>query len=145
MSLGKLIVYSSERKKVAEYTVEDEVFRIGRGSKNDLSLPDPLVSGFHCKISPTMVDLLLEDMSSTNGTYVNFERVKKHALQDTDVIMFRNYLIRFLSNPDVPANDPSVEIPDTTHSTYKDWWPQRKKGEQGDFKVERGYKVTKTD
>ena len=143
MPLGKIIVYTTERKKIGEYTINQDVFRIGRSADNDLTLPDPLISGHHCKISPTMLDPLLEDMNSTNGTYVNFEKVKNHALRNTDILMFKNYLIKFVSDVSLPPDDPSTQIPEDTVTTFKDWWLRRKAEEDGKpFKIQRSARVT---
>lgn len=127
--LGKLIIYSTKRRKLAEYTLGDRVFLIGRGENNDLTISDPLVSSHHCKISPTMLEPLLEDMNSTNGTYVNFKRVKHHALKDQDIIMFKNYLIKFMQDPNVTLDHPTTEIAEDTITSLKDWWAHRNDGE----------------
>ena len=41
-SIGKLIVYSTRKQKVAEFKLGDQVFLIGRGESNDLTISDPL-------------------------------------------------------------------------------------------------------
>ena len=128
-AIGKLIVYSMDRRKVAEYTLDDSVFLIGRGKSNDLTITDPLVSTHHCKISPTMLEPLLEDMNSTNGTYVNFKRIKNHSLKDQDIIMFKNYLIKFLQDPNVALDHPTTEIAEDTVTSLKSWWSRRNDGE----------------
>jgi pSer/pThr/pTyr-binding forkhead associated (FHA) protein len=124
-SIGKLIVYSTKRRKLAEYKLGDQVFLIGRGEANDLTISDPLVSSHHCKISPTMLEPLLEDMNSTNGTYVNFKRVKNHALKDQDIIMFKHFLIKFMQDPNVAIDHPTTEIPEDTITSLETWWSHR--------------------
>ncbi len=124
-SIGKLIVYGTDRRKVGEFTLGDGVFLIGRAKNNDLTISDPLVSSHHCKISPTMLEPLLEDMNSTNGTFVNFKRVKNHSLRDQDIIMFKNFLIKFMQDPNVSVDDPTAEIPLDTVNNLKAWWSRR--------------------
>jgi len=128
-AIGKLIVFTTERRKLGEYLLKDEVFLIGRSRANDLTITDPLVSTHHCKISPTMLEPLLEDMNSTNGTYVNFKRVKNHPLKDQDIIMFKNFLIKFLQDPDVELEDPTTDIAEDTITSLKSWWSRRNEGE----------------
>jgi DNA-binding NtrC family response regulator len=50
--------------------IEASEFRIGKAAQNDLTLPDPTVSRFHCVIETTVQGLRLRDLGSTNGTQV---------------------------------------------------------------------------
>ncbi len=64
-------------------------FRIGRSSEADLTLPSRSVSGMHAKILEENGEMWLYDLGSTNGTFVNGERVRKKALlQDGDTVQF---------------------------------------------------------
>jgi len=54
---------------------------IGRGSTNDLLLDDPTVSFNHAQIFPSASGLQLIDLGSTNGTFVNGQRIKKAFLE----------------------------------------------------------------
>ena len=134
-AIGKLLVYSTQRKLLGEYTLTNAVFRIGRSTNNDLTISDPLVSSHHCKISPTMLEPLLEDMNSTNGTYVNFKRVKHHTLEDQDIIMFKNYLIKFLVDPNMKADNSKTVIPEDTVTHLQTWWSKRNEEEKGSPKI----------
>lgn len=60
--------------------------QIGRVSDNDIVLPDPNVSRVHARLEPRDGSYLLTDMDSTNGTWVNEERVKNALLRENDVI-----------------------------------------------------------
>jgi putative ABC transport system ATP-binding protein len=48
---------------------------LGRSSKNDLQVQDMAASRVHCKISPGKQGFMIEDLDSTNGTFVNYHRV----------------------------------------------------------------------
>ncbi len=64
-------------------------FRIGRSSEADLTLPSRSVSGIHAKILEEDGELWLHDLGSTNGTFVNGERIKTKArLKDGDTVQF---------------------------------------------------------
>ena len=63
-----------------------ERYTIGRLPDNDVRIDNPAVSGHHSLIINILNDSFLEDLNSTNGTYVNGRLIKKHALQHADVI-----------------------------------------------------------
>ncbi|MGI9519608.1 MAG: EAL domain-containing protein [Pirellulaceae bacterium] len=63
-------------------------FRIGRSSEADLTLPSRSVSGIHAKILEEGGELWLHDLGSTNGTFVNGERITKVCLRDGDTVQF---------------------------------------------------------
>lgn len=80
---------------------------IGRGSQNDIVLEDLAISGHHAAIVSTENDSYLEDLNSTNGTQVNGQPVRKHFLQDEDVIGLARYRIRYLQDLQV---DPELGV-----------------------------------
>lgn len=65
-------------------------FYIGRNSKNDLQLASPSVSGEHAKvyISKDYQNYTIEDLNSTNGTYINGQAIVKKELSKKDKIVF---------------------------------------------------------
>ena len=62
------------------------VTSIGRALANDIVVDDVAVSSQHCRIRPEEGRLVLYDLDSTNGTYVNERRVSRHALSPGDSI-----------------------------------------------------------
>jgi len=62
------------------------VTSVGRARANDIVVDDVAVSSQHCRIRPEQGRLVLYDLDSTNGTYVNERRVNRHALSAGDVI-----------------------------------------------------------
>ncbi len=58
-----------------------EAIRIGRHPYNQISLDDPAVSRYHCWITLCETGFVVEDLGSTNGTYVNGVRVVKRTLR----------------------------------------------------------------
>ena len=64
-----------------------ERVQIGRADDNDIKIPDPQVSVYHCAIVRQDDDLFLHDLCSTNGTFANGERVKGYVrLQAGDTV-----------------------------------------------------------
>lgn len=74
-------------------------FRIGRLEGFDLCLPSPNVSALHAEILEEDGELWLYDLGSTNGTFVNQERVRvKTQLRDNDTIVFGNRKFRLIQS-----------------------------------------------
>jgi len=83
-----------------------ERYTIGRLPDNDIRIDNPAVSGHHALIINILNDSFLEDLNSTNGTYVNGKIVKKHAMQHGDVITVGHHALRFIdSEADEPADE----------------------------------------
>jgi pSer/pThr/pTyr-binding forkhead associated (FHA) protein len=95
--LAKLIV---TREGVVEQTVQLSKERItfGRHRHNDVVLAHPAVSGEHAVITTILDDSFLEDLNSTNGTFVNGHRIGKHFLQNKDVIKMAKYHLEFIQD-----------------------------------------------
>lgn len=71
---------------------------LGRKPGNDIVLDNMAVSGHHCVFElKGLADVFLEDLGSTNGTFVNNARVKRQRLHDEDVIAIGSFRIRFLA------------------------------------------------
>lgn len=97
MSMPKLII-SLDEKVVEEVPIEKDIITIGRRTDNDLCLDNLAISGYHSQISTVLDDCFLEDLESTNGTFVNSEIVKKHALKDGDIIDIGNHRIKYVNH-----------------------------------------------
>ena len=57
---------------------------IGRAPNADFIVDATLVSRLHCRLSAGATELQVEDLESTNGTYVNGERIERAALKSGD-------------------------------------------------------------
>ncbi len=77
--------------------IESMPFRIGRVSGNDLQIPNPTVSGSHAEITMNGPDILVHDLDSTNGTFVNGNRVTDKApLHQGDLLQLGTVKMHFL-------------------------------------------------
>ena len=83
--MGKLVLYMPDGS-TREILLNRERIRIGRRPDNDVPLPFPAVSGEHAAIVTILSDSFLEDLGSTNGTFVNGKPITKHFLRDKDRI-----------------------------------------------------------
>lgn len=101
-----------------EYILAPVETTIGRSSTNDISIVDPEVSRRHACIKREGHRYIIEDWTSTNGTYVNGRQISGIvALNDGDEIRFgETILLRFLSSF-APENLPPRTPPSTSDST----------------------------
>ena len=90
------LILSLGGQVMAEYNMNKERYTIGRLPDNDVRIDNPAVSGHHSLIINILSDSFLEDLNSTNGTYVNGKLIKKHALQHGDVITVGHHQMRFV-------------------------------------------------
>jgi pSer/pThr/pTyr-binding forkhead associated (FHA) protein len=92
------LILSLEGTVLAEYNMNKERYTIGRLPDNDIRIDNPAVSGHHSLIINILNDSFLEDLNSTNGTYVNGKLIKKHALQHGDLITCGHHQLRFVED-----------------------------------------------
>jgi pSer/pThr/pTyr-binding forkhead associated (FHA) protein len=90
------LILSLGGQVLAEFNMTKERYTIGRLPDNDIRIDNPAVSGHHSLVINILNDSFLEDLSSTNGTYVNGKLIKKHALQHGDVITVGHHQLRFV-------------------------------------------------
>jgi pSer/pThr/pTyr-binding forkhead associated (FHA) protein len=92
------LVLSLDNQVLAEYNMNKERYTIGRLPDNDIRIDNSAVSGHHSLIINILNDSFLEDLNSTNGTYVNGKLIKKHALQHGDVVTVGHHQLRFVED-----------------------------------------------
>ncbi len=104
------LVLSLDGQTLAEYNMSKERYTVGRLPDNDIRIDNAAVSGHHALIINILNDSFLEDLNSTNGTYVNGKIIKKHALQHGDVVTVGHHALRFI---DAEAEEPADEFEKT--------------------------------
>ena len=92
--MGKLTL-TLDGQELAQYELEKERYTLGRLPDNDVHMDNMAVSGHHALIINILKDSFLEDLNSTNGTYVNGKLIKKHALQPGDVITIGRFQLKY--------------------------------------------------
>jgi hypothetical protein len=103
------LMLSLDGSILAEYNMNKERYTIGRLPDNDIRIDNPAVSGHHSLIINILNDSFLEDLNSTNGTYVNGKLIKKHAMQHGDVITVGHHQLRFVDSQDGEAEQDEFE------------------------------------
>lgn len=91
------LILSLDGQVLAEYNMMKERYTVGRLPDNDVRIDNPTVSGHHSLIINILNDSFLEDLNSTNGTYVNGQAIKKHFLQNNDVIELGKYKLKYIN------------------------------------------------
>jgi pSer/pThr/pTyr-binding forkhead associated (FHA) protein len=95
--LAKIII-SRDGQIEQQVQLSKERMTLGRHPRNDIVLSHPAVSGEHAVIVTILDDSFLEDLHSTNGTFVNGHRIGKHFLQHQDVIKMARFQVEFVAD-----------------------------------------------
>jgi hypothetical protein len=95
--MAKLIL-SVDGQVLKEHTLSKERTLIGRKPHTDIQIDNLAVSGEHAAIITILNDSFIEDMGSTNGTMVNGKPIKKHFLQNNDVIEIGKHKLKYFND-----------------------------------------------
>jgi pSer/pThr/pTyr-binding forkhead associated (FHA) protein len=109
------IKLSYENATLASYETENEQISIGRNPKNDIQIDNLAVSNFHALVKKVMNAYFIEDLQSTNGTFVNEKKIDKYELLDGDEIIIGKHrlLFRFLRKGGSPSQFDETMVLDT--------------------------------
>ena len=92
---------------------------LGRRPYNDIVIDNLAVSGEHAVFQMSGNEVYLEDLNSTNGTYVNGKAIKKQLLQDTDTVEVGKYKIKYVSEAVLAGGEKTMLIkPDSAELTF---------------------------
>jgi len=95
--MGKLVV-SLDGVVIKEVQITKDKTTLGRRPYNDIVIDNLAVSGEHAVLQMVGNDVFIEDLNSTNGTYINGKAIKKQLLADNDTVEIGKYKIKFLLN-----------------------------------------------
>jgi general secretion pathway protein A len=85
-ALGRLLV-ATDGRTVQEISLTQGRVIVGRTPDNDLQIDSRFISRHHCQITTSANSCVIEDLNSTNGIYVKSRRVRRHYLNDGDVVL----------------------------------------------------------
>jgi len=106
--MAKLIL-SMDNLVLKEIPLNKERTTIGRKAHNDIQIDNLAISGEHAVIVTILNDSFLEDLNSTNGTFVNGQQVKKHFLQNNDVIELGKYRLKYINEAPAQVSQADFE------------------------------------
>jgi len=95
LPVGRILL-ASEGKTVVERELRPGRLVIGRTPDNDLQIDSKFISRHHCQIVTQNNSCVIEDLNSTNGIYVQSKRVRRHNLNDGDVVVVGQHEIMYI-------------------------------------------------
>ncbi|ALT78739.1 MULTISPECIES: FHA domain-containing protein [unclassified Roseateles] len=93
--MGKLVV-SLDGVVIKDVQITKDKTTLGRRPYNDIVIDNLAVSGEHAVLQMVGADVFIEDLNSTNGTYINGKAIKKQLLANNDTVEIGKYKIKFL-------------------------------------------------
>jgi pSer/pThr/pTyr-binding forkhead associated (FHA) protein len=105
--MPKMIV-SIDGVVIKEVQISKDKTTLGRRPYNDIVIDNLAVSGEHAVLQMSGSQVFLEDLNSTNGTYVNGKVVKRQQLQNGDMVEVGKYSIKFVSDAAMDAFDKTL-------------------------------------
>ena len=93
------LVLSFQGVQIREYALDRPVRSIGRRDENDIVIDHMGVSGTHAQIAMEGQSVILTDLKSTNGTFVNGQRVERVELRPNDWISIGKHIVTLKAGP----------------------------------------------
>ena len=106
--MAKLIL-SMDNLVLKDIPLNKERISIGRKPHNDIQIDNLAISGEHAVVITILNDSFLEDVGSTNGTFVNGQPIKKHFLQNNDSIELGKYRLKYVNDTPQQASSGDFE------------------------------------
>jgi len=101
------------------YPLEKAATTIGRNDDNDIFLDDYAVSGLHAVIVAEnnaylddVKDFFVQDMESTNGSFINDERIERHLLKQGDIVKIGSHEFTFDTGQNPTLERTAIYLPD---------------------------------
>jgi pSer/pThr/pTyr-binding forkhead associated (FHA) protein len=106
--MGKLVV-SLDNVVIKEFQITKDRTTLGRRPYNDIVIDNLAVSGEHAVLLAVGNELFIEDLNSTNGTYINGKAIKKQLLAHNDTVEIGKYRIKYLTE-EVPDYEKTMVL-----------------------------------
>lgn len=91
---------------------------IGRGFANDFKIPDGSVSGSHCQITLTDQSVVIKDLGSTNGTFVNRSPIRETNLQDGSTVHLGSVVLNYYADGSFGSQPGPPPLPSSTAQVH---------------------------
>jgi hypothetical protein len=98
------LIATVEGVQIKHVYLQKDRTTLGRAADNDIVFDNMVVSGHHCVFELRgLAEVFIEDLRSTNGTYIDGQMVKRQRLHDGDVIGIGNFRIQYLEGSERPS------------------------------------------
>jgi pSer/pThr/pTyr-binding forkhead associated (FHA) protein len=114
--MGKLVV-SLDGVVIKEVQITKDKTTLGRRPYNDIVIDNLAVSGEHAVLQMVGADVFIEDLNSTNGTYINGKAIKKQLLTHNDTVEIGKYKIKYLVEDGTDYEKTMIMKPGTVPSS----------------------------
>ena len=104
------LVVSLAGKPHAAYAIDRQCTRIGRSSGNDIVLDSPTVSSTHAVLILSGTTLTIEDLGSSNGTFLGSTRIERADLEDGSTVSIGDYVLKLVADPKAMAYEPTMLV-----------------------------------
>jgi len=121
--MGKLVV-SLDGVVIKEVQITKDRTTLGRRPYNDIVIDNLAVSGEHAVLQMVGNDVFIEDLNSTNGTYINGKAVKKQLLAHDDTIEIGKYKIKYFADDGHEYEKTMIMKPGAQAPTFMHTAPQ---------------------
>jgi pSer/pThr/pTyr-binding forkhead associated (FHA) protein len=102
------MIVSIDGVVIKEVQLTKDRTTLGRRPYNDIVIDNLAVSGEHAVLQMTGNEVYLEDLNSTNGTYINGKAVKKQLLQNNDTVEIGKYKIKYMNEAPGATNEKTL-------------------------------------
>jgi type II secretory pathway predicted ATPase ExeA len=119
-AIGRILI-ATDGRTVQEVPLKVGRIIVGRTTDNDVQIDSRFVSRHHCQVITTPHACVIEDLNSTNGIYVKSKRVRRHYLNDGDVVQLGKHELIYIDErlprvrapfvetvPGVPPPEPAI-------------------------------------
>jgi ATP-dependent 26S proteasome regulatory subunit len=106
--VGRLLV-ATDGRTVQEIPLKVGRVIVGRTTDNDVQIDSRFVSRHHCQVITTPQACVIEDLNSTNGIYVKSKRVRRHYLNDGDVVLIGKHELIYIDERLPRSRAPFIE------------------------------------
>jgi general secretion pathway protein A len=114
-ALGRLLV-ATDGRTVQEITLRLGRVIVGRTPDNDVQIDSRFISRHHCQVITTPNSCVVEDLNSTNGIYVKSNRVRRHHLNDGDVVLIGKHELIYVDERAARGRGTFTETDPGVHS-----------------------------
>jgi general secretion pathway protein A len=114
--VGKLLV-ATEGRTVQEIPLHVGRLIVGRTPDNDVYIDSRFVSRHHCQVITTFHSCVVEDLNSTNGIFVKSNRVRRHYLNDADVVLVGKHELIYVDERASRARSSNTDTVPGLHAT----------------------------